>query len=196
MLPNPENTSELSSIPVKGLFTIPLRNNLLYDYEWGGVALNDTSQGLYYRLWKLSYNKLTYELSIKRADSSESTVLLTIQDITRVGLAFDFNMNPQIIYEVAGQTYFYWYDPALAAYTTIVIPDAKNACISLDDARDIAAGLNDILLVYQKETGLYYRRQRDRYQVEYFLTASIPENVKLHQVGMNNKMRFQFMFKG
>lgn len=195
MLPDLENTGLTSSMLVRGNFLLPLRNNTLYDYEWGGIALNDPSEGLYYRKWKLFYDKETGDVLLKRADQSEIHHILNQIDITNIGLAFDYNMNPQVVYVYDNRTFLYWYDTALAHYVTTEILDATNPCISLDDGRDIASAVNDVLLVYQKGDSLYFRRQRDRYNTEYFIYTGIPENVKLHQIGMTNKFRFQFFFK-
>lgn len=198
MLPDEEETGiELSSKTVRGTFLVPLRNNLLYDYEWGGVALNDVSQGLYYRRWRLFYKTDTNEILLKRSDQPEEIFILYETDVVRVGLAFDYNMNPQVLYVRNNTTYFRWFDTSQDQYVVTTIPDALNACVSLDDSRSVAAGKNDIILAYQKQgtTGLYYRMQRDRYQVEYQLADDVPENKALHQIGMTNKMRFQFMFK-
>lgn len=195
MLPDPESTGFISSRVVRGNFLLPLRNNLLYDYEWGGVALNDPSMGLTYRKWKLFYNKETGDLLLKRADQSNTHLVLNQLDITNVGLAFDYNMNPQVVYVYDNKTYFYWYDTAASGYVTTEILNAKNPCISLDDNRDVASNTNDIILAYQKDDGLYFRRQRDRYQTEYLAKLGIPENVNLHQIGLTDKFRFQFYFK-
>lgn len=195
MLPDPESTGFVSSMVVRGNFLLPLRNNLLYDYEWGGIGLNDPSAGLNYRKWKLFYNKETGDLFLKRADQDTTHLVLNQIGITNVGLSFDFNMNPQVVYVYNNKTYFYWYDTAASGYITTEIVGAKNPCISLDDNRDVAADTNDIILAYQKDTGLYFRRQRDRYQTEYLIYSDIPENVRLHQIGLTDKFRMQFYFK-
>ena len=197
MLPDEEETGVLLSTKViKGTFLVPLRNTALYDYEWGGVDINDVSKGLFYKLWRLKYNAATKEMILKRSDRPESIVVLEdLEEVTSIGLAFDFNMNPQVVYVITGVTYLYWYDTSEATYVTTTIPDAKNPCMSLDDSRDIAASKNDVILAYQKESDLYFRMQRDMYQVEYLLSDNVDANMRLHQVGMTNKNRFQFLFK-
>jgi hypothetical protein len=42
-------------------------------------------------------------------------------------------------------------------------------------------------------TSLYYRQQRDRYEVEYLLKTGL--NAKLVRVGMNKGYRLQFMLE-
>lgn len=39
--------------------------------------------------------------------------------------------------------------------------------------------------------GVWYRQQRDRYEIEYFV-GEVPDGLTLVQVGMNKKYRFQF----
>ena len=39
--------------------------------------------------------------------------------------------------------------------------------------------------------GVWYRQQRDRYEIEYFV-GEVPDELTLVQVGMNKKYRFQF----
>ena len=65
----------------------------------------------------------------------------------------------------------------------------------LDDKRQSATaqGNNDIILAYVRAGKLYYRQQRDRYEVEYLLAEEIPAKV-LTRIGMSKNYRLQFEF--
>lgn len=188
----PEN--KLSQKPLPSNLLVPLRQNLLEDYEWGGIALNDSSQGLKIVIWKCFYNENSNTICLKRVDSEEIHEILQIPNVTSIGLAFDQNMKPQICYVTNNSSRYYWYDSYITGYATLELETSKNICVSLDDNRPSQVLISDIILAYQRNNKLYFRQQRDRYQTEYILDS---ENItsQLWQIGMNFGNRFQFMFK-
>lgn len=183
----------LSSKPLPSNLLVPLRTSLLEDYEWGGVNINDSSQGLKVVIWKCFYDEDTSFICIKKIDSEEIFPILEVSSVTSLGLSFDQNMRVQLTYIENGMSKLYWYDPYISKATILEFPNCRNICLSLDDNRSTQTSVCDIIVAYQKDTKLYYRQQRDRYNIEYVLDSEVGGN--LWQIGMNSGNRFQFMFK-
>lgn len=185
----------LSSTAFQAQFRYPrnIPRRPLVSYEYGGVALNDASQGLRRRVWKMEYLDGDFILS---ADGVEAATVLSIDSVTEFDFTFDQNMRLAIAYEtvvggVGGGARFYWYDSTLSDYTTLELgSSATTPRCALDDNRDYQTSVSDIILAYVRAGTLYYREQRDRYTVE----RSLLENAGagLVQIGMNNLWRFQF----
>ncbi|WOE40658.1 hypothetical protein [Acinetobacter chinensis] len=120
----------------------------------------------------------------------EGVSVIQSTDISHHSFAFDQNMNPCIVYNKAGTTYCYWYDPVKGEQTTMEFDVyMESPQVSLDDHRH-QLGSSDIILSYTREDKLCYRQQRDRYQIEYILGDA--RNQKLTQIGMSKNNRFQF----
>lgn len=196
MIPTNASGSKISTtaVPSSFLDVAGGRESLLIDYEWGGTNLNDPDDGLMVKIWTLRYNRHTSELSVS-AEGSPTTVLFSRPNITEVALAFDQNMNPFVAFVQAGVSKFWWYDPTLPGmrFEESLIATAITPRCSLDDKRSTQFGNSDILLCYVRAGNLYYRQQRDRYLTEYLLKTGVQALV---DVGMNNKLRFQWLYKG
>ena len=172
------------------------RPSALVDYELGGRALNDASEGLQVHRWIAEYDPSNGHVSVS-APGYPQTTIFTALNVTELSLAFDQNMRPFVAFVQAGQAKFFWFDTVLGETRISDLPaDAKTPQCCLDDKRDTqtSQGANDIILAYLRGTGLYYRQQRDRYEVEYLLTAAAPGK-KLLRIGMNQGRRLQFEFE-
>lgn len=188
MLPD----SVLSSIPVPGTLLHPdnLVTSPLRDYELGGVALNDPSQGLKVQVWQCFVDG--DNIMIQAGDASPS-ILFTAAGTTEVALAFDQNMRPAVAFKQAGTVKLRWYDTLAAAQVITEYPGVDNARLAMDDKRPLQTAANDIIMAYTRDEGLYFRAQRDRFLVEYPLDPAIGAG-RLIRIGMNNVNRMQFEF--
>lgn len=168
----------------------------LVDYELGGRALNDPTEGLQVLTWK-GWATEAGDVYLE-APAVPATLIFSAPGITELSIAFDQNMRPFFAYVQNGLAKFRWYDTDLGAnrVTELHVDDRSPRCC-LDDKRDMQAsqGMNDIILAYVRYNALYYRQQRDRYEVEYQLTSVIPGK-RFLRVGMNQVLRLQFMFEG
>lgn len=182
--------SKLSSKVVAAAFLTPLRNSSDIDYEWGGVKLRDTSQGLLKYLWRSEYS----DGALKLYNGVDAPVtVLRSAGITHHSFAFDQNMNLCVIYNKAGVTYYYWYDPIEGKQTTMSFDDyMEYPQVSLDDHRQHQLGVSDIIMSYIREYKLYYRLQRERYLQEHFLEDT--PQMKLMQIGMTKNLRFRWRY--
>lgn len=187
-----------SSRPIYGAFLVPDKTDELVDYEQGGVDLLDTSQGLQVKLWMCYYK----DGWIKITSDNITHNLAQVDHVKHLSLAFDFNMHPAVTYTVEviegnskyQETYLYWYDTAQAQQvTTKYGRDYQNPQLSLDDHRLVQSANADIILAYIKNNNLYYRQQRDRFLVERLLQENIDPHLKLKQIGLSTKNRFEFL---
>lgn len=154
----------------------------------GGVALNDPSQGLSVQTW---YLRADGGFAYIRADSVAETLLFSVAGtITEASLAFDQNMRPFVAFVEDGVAKFRWFDSTLGAQTISTLPGGcSNPRCTLDDNRLTQTNTSDIILAYVRAGSLYFRAQRDRYEVEYFLRSGVAQ---LRSVAMNKRLRLQF----
>jgi hypothetical protein len=183
----------LSSVPVPAEFLEPddLETSSLVDYEFGGVALNDASQGLRVRTWRLRL--VGNDIRIN-ADNVPEVTLFTRNGITELSLAFDQNMRPYVAFVQNGQAILRWYDTLAQQQVFLDLdPATVTPRLCLDDKRPLQVGGSDVILAYVLNGNLYFRAQRDRFEVEYLLQADV--GGKLIRIGMNQKYRLQFLLE-
>lgn len=170
--------------------------NEFIDYELGGRALNDASEGLQVHTWTASFDSISAGNVSLAAPGFPETVIFTAPGITEISLAFDQNMRPFFAYVQDGQAKFRWYDTVVGTnvITNLNVADQWPRCC-MDDKRDMqtSQGTNDIILAYVRAGNLYYRQQRDRFEVEYLLYTGVVG--RLVRVGKNIFNRLQFMFE-
>jgi hypothetical protein len=192
-LPN----NSLSDIGVMSTFLQPDalgRSDSLVDYEKGGIALNDPSQGLMVQDWRVRALNASSEIRVSAAPYDVEVAILSASNITEVSLAFDQNMRPSVAYIEDGQAKLYWYDSvAEASIVTILAADVTSVFLTLDDKRAVGALLNynDVLLFYVRSGNLYYRQQRDRFAIERLLALLPIPNLRLRKCGMATGLRVQ-----
>ena len=188
MLPD----NQLSSTAIAGGFLVDAAIDMV-DYERGGIALNDPSQGLNVQTWMAFYEGGA--IKVKPLNGVASNVL-TVAGVTELSLAFDQNMRPVVAYVAASAAYLYWYDASATAYvTTTLAVGVTNPRVSLDDARKSQVSSSDVILAYLRDGQLCMRVQRDRYTVEYVLASVLQSGAILRQIGMSDGLRFQFLIE-
>ncbi len=164
----------------------------LVDYETGGVALDDASQGLQIKVWRAWIE--ADKIYIDAADAAPIEAYAGTL-ITEVSLAFDQNMRHALALVDEEEAKLNWYDTTIPGRVTLTFAGAISPRICMDDKRDMAAGVNDIILAYIKDGKLCYRQQRDRFLTEYELyDLSGHGDLRLARFGMGNTLRLQFEF--
>lgn len=157
------------------------------DYELGGIALRDPTQGLEVQVWTCEVqgnNVILY------AENVEPTIAFTRSGVTEVSLAFDQNMNPFIAFVENGDAKFWWYDTVAVAQVFTNLTGGVSPRAALDDKRKLQTGRSDIILGYVKDNDLCMRVQRDRFTIEYVLKTEVDAIIR--RMGMNRGNRFQF----
>lgn len=187
----------LSDAPAAADFLPPddrVRGSLLVDYEMGGAAIGDPSQGLRVQAWEGRVDAGAIQV---RPDGSGSWSTVTNDTgITEIAIAFDQNMRPTVAYVAGGVAKMYWYDPVAAAYVTVSYGTVTSPVVTLDDKRPLQVGLNDVLLFYLSGGRVKHRRQRDRFTIEYDLADVPAGSTRITRWGMNEVNRVQLEFGG
>jgi len=172
--------------------------DLFTDYEMGGIALNDGSQGTEVQVWKLTYESdalsPTYGDFVLTPESYGSpTVIFNIPDVKEIGLAFNQNMDPFITYLLKdGACKYYYYDSLATAMVTAVLPaGSRSPACCLDDHHWMQTGTSDTILGYIRSGTVYYRQQRDRFLTERALGTGVGD-ARLYRVGMQDNFRLKF----
>lgn len=160
------------------------------DYERGGVALNDSSQGLDVATWHIALDESDAML---RKEDGAAVKLFSRVGADNIGLAFDQNMRPVVSFSQAGSIYIWWFDPVQGAVVFTNLTTGENPRITLDDHRMQQVGNSDVILAYQRGQALYYRQQRERFSVERLLSSDSVD--ALDAIGMSTQWRLQLRFR-
>lgn len=156
------------------------------DVVMGGIALNDPSQGRNYKEWVVSYS--TGIISVG-ANGGAIDFTLTVANVLSVSLAFDNNMAVVLGYMLSDGAYVYYYDSIIKDFITKHIVDATSCRVCIDDLRQFNESRSDVIFGYTKAGNLYWRQQRDRYDVERLVGATTRI---LTRMGPNVGNRLQF----
>lgn len=185
----PENRA--STKPVSGLLVVPdsYLVNDLHDFEQGGIALNDPSQGLEYQTWECFYRET--DVVVKPASGPE-TVLFSIAGITALSMCFDQNMRPLVAFEREGQVWLWWWDSFTSSRRTDSFGPGRCPRATMDDKRRSQAAASDIIFAYIRDEVLCYRQQRDRFQTERVLRSGVNKMTRLKNVAMGMNWRLIF----
>ena len=181
----PSNT--LSSTSVPSDFITPLRNDSLIDYEWGGVDIHNSSEGLSKVLWKCFYENG----SIKLGHDDQVQTVLNVENVTALSLGFDLSMRPIIAYLTDEYCYLWWYDTSISKQVTTNLGNSiAFPQLSLDERRSVQSSNADVILTYIRNGKMYMRIQRERFQTEYKITSA----KRLIQIGSMKNSRFGFAY--
>lgn len=187
MLPN----DTYSSIPLPSLFLDPddRVSTPLVDYELGGVALLDASQGLMVKVWRCWLEQYNVWL---QGEGDVPILLFQEIGLSEIALCFDQNMRWSVAYIQDGILKLRWYDSFVSAYVTSIFDAARTPKMALDDKRAMQLDTSDMILAYMRGSALYYRQQRDRFSVERVLRSDLYTTTRLKNIGMGKSLRLQF----
>lgn len=186
MLPDNELSSIMLSSPIIG----GRKNTIsgILDYENGGIALNDTSEGLDYQIWTGTLLDGNITLT---SPTTAAEVIYSGELITEFSFTFDQNMAPVIAFIQDDIAKLRWYDSTESDFVITVIGlGNKTPKVFLDDKRSFNVGSSDVILGYITDGILYMRIQSDRYEIEYELASTC---YTLNKIGMGTNLRVQFI---
>lgn len=192
----PQNRLSTTTMPAPLLFPDNvIRQDELQDFELGGIALQDPSQGLMVQAWRGTITEAGV-CTLTPLTTGSPTVIFTETYAPPVefSFSFDLNMRYTAVVRFADNTLkMRWYDTAIPGYTVTTYTAIQSAMLSLDDKRPTMSSVADILFTYIKtDNKLYYRQQRDRYLTERVLDSGLPSNLRLTQFGMGRNLRMQW----
>lgn len=193
----PQNV--LSTSPQLGTLLSPremrLASDLLLDYELGGIALNDSSQGLEVQTWTCNCDGHNFVIT-SPSDPAGTNILTVSGNVVDMSFTFDQNMRQFVAYTLDdGTSWFYWFDTVGSAFVTTQLPAGSvSPRCTLDDKRPPNILSSDIILAYVNQTAqsMYFRQQRDRYSIEYTLTDYANSTSRLINIGLSTVNRMQF----
>jgi len=183
-LPN----NRLTAIDTRPSFRVPdhIVKLPLTDYEIGGVAPQNNTEGNNSYEWKASYSDP--EVRLAREPFCNHIVVLNAPGITELSFTFDQNMRHILAFMQNGVCKLHWFDTQTNSYTTTSYSGAFSPKVALDDKRTPSNTINDVLFFYLKEGNLCYRQQRERFATERVLTATDAPGIR--RVGMSTNLRF------
>ena len=151
----------------------------------GGVALNDPTKGRLYKPWRVSYDSG----SIYVFDGATVAMSLVANDVTSVSMAFDNNMSVTLAWTTSDGASLYYFDTTSEEYQTVFYPGITSCRLAVDDPRDFYESASDIIFGYTSMGALYYRMQRDRYDIPYKIADT---DKFLRRMGPTTVSRLQF----
>ena len=166
----------LSTTVVEDVYLPP--EGTITDYytsrEAGPIAIEDTSEGLLYQTWILTYDKPTGDFIVTPTITGSPSTIITVADVKYVSFTFDQTGRVIIAYSTSVSSFLYWYDTGVGqTVTTDLGSDVLGPTIYLDDKRYTQSAPSDMLLWYTKEEigggtfELFMLLQRERYLIEY-----------------------------
>jgi hypothetical protein len=173
--------------PIQGSFRPP--NDLDYDplhqIVWGGQAIGDGTKGRLVKYWEVAL--VTEGITVRPVNGPIAFTLtgLDISQITSVSLAFDSNMGLAIAYTVSTGANLYYFDSLSSQYTTRFFADINSCRLCVDDARDFYSSASDVIFAYTRVGNVYWRQQRDRYNIERLIGASPNKLIRIGQTFVN-----------
>lgn len=131
-----------------------------------------------------------------RADNNEDLDIALVGKITMLDASYDQLNRLWCAYIEDGQGKLFWYDAALADYTTFEFSLCDTVFLFMDDVRYYvpATSSSTVFLIYVRDQVIYYRLQSDRFLVEYHLGDLVDGEVVV-SAGMNEKYRLQIVIE-
>lgn len=173
---------------------LPPRNRnskLRESWELGGIGLSDPSEDFKY-FWRGFISGKS--ISLERQGQVPVKVVQFSGVVSEISFSFDQNMKPVVAFVEDGVSKLNYYDTVLQREVTKTFEGIRNPKVSLDDKRRMAASYNDVILAYLKGDSLFYRLQRERYEIEH-LVSEVSRGSSLAQIGMTEDRRFLFHIK-
>lgn len=159
----------------------------------GGVDIGDTTQGITNYVWQAWTDGAA--IYLQRTDSTRPDRVLTDKSITSVSVAFTRDMDLVIAYQ-SGIDSKLWVgrNGSLVGSIVASIRGSKDPMVALDDNRYATDITSDVIFAYIRESVLYCRYQRDRYEVERELQV-LDSDTSLYRIGMGRNERFLFLLQ-
>lgn len=158
----------------------------LYQIATGALELGDGNGGREQQLWEVAY--VGGEARIAKVGEAYELAIPLVGVLT-ISLAFDANMGEVLAYATASGCSLRFFNSVTSLYETLEIAGASSCRVVVDDPREFAEAASDVIFGYVKSGSLYYRQQRDRYEVEYLIGEASGDLIAM---GMNLLNRLQF----
>lgn len=130
------------------------------------------------------------------ANNGEDLDIALLGKTTMLDASYDQLNRLWCAYIELGLGKLYWYDAALADYTTFEFGECDTVFLFMDDVRYYvpATSSSAVLLIYVRDQTIYYRTQTERFLEEYTL-GQLTEGEVVKGAGMNEKYRIQLVIE-
>ena len=155
----------------------------------GPIAIQNTSKGLMAKIWTASYNSVTGSVTLQ-----DGTNLFTDVSLKELSLTFNQSGNPFVAFRSATRIKIWWYDPLLSTYTIKDVATGDQPFCYLDERRPEFSANSDVFLLYHRGGEIFYRLQRDRFDVEYSTGIIGGTDIVIECFGMAKNNRLQIKY--
>lgn len=134
---------------------------------YGGIDLNDSSSGLNYQLWDISY--VNNQVIVTSRLNNKQYIIYEIENATDISVVFDQNMNPWCLYQKEEQYYLYWYNVTINQYSLTLFENIVTPFMFMDLIGSIFSDQSSINIFYIKDGKIYCTQQSSRFTVQNLL---------------------------
>lgn len=134
---------------------------------YGGIDLNDSSFGLNYQLWDISY--VNNQVIVTSRLNNKQYIIYEIENATDISVVFDQNMNPWCLYQKEEQYYLYWYNVTINQYSLTLFENIVTPFMFMDLIGSIFSDQSSINIFYIKDGKIYCTQQSSRFTVQNLL---------------------------
>lgn len=133
----------------------------------------------------------------RKVGASSWSPIITVTGMSlNVSFTFDQLMRPMLSYQtgsglnrVARTAYLYWYDTTLSSFQTVSVANAISPLLTFDYPFDSSMSFAEASWWYIRAGNICYRKQSDRFTIEYVFAAKPSNMAILATVGMGRNFR-------
>lgn len=172
----------------------------LTTYEAGPYDVEDTTKGILYQTWRLTWDMGTGDFTLYAETEGWSYVIGNSFDVVSASFTFDKAGRVTFAWTNSVSSYLYWYDTGQGQTVTDDIGnDIFTPTVYLDDKRNTQNQANDMLLWYTKSDGagkynLYMKIQRERFLIEHEMATGL-DAYYIIACGMHKGLRVQLQLR-
>lgn len=180
----------LTPNPMQGtfLYTVRAERDQLIDFEQGGIALNDGSQGTDVQLWSGIYLDGGFQLS---APTVPPTIVYSTPNVTRFAFSFDQNMQPVLAWQDPSGAHVRFYANTGHFQIQDLEAGAVNVCMSADSNNPLDVNIRNVILAYNVGDSLNARVQVESYADAHVLDGAFPYAMTACGPGTDYRYRYR-----
>jgi hypothetical protein len=145
------------------------QSNNPFELELGPLELNQSANHLAKQWWL--FEEVGGDVFIDKIYGSvraaAATYLFTSGPVTSLSATFDQLGKPLVFYDTGTELRLWWYDPTQEDHVTSVFGVGSDPFATFDIRYSPSNQGSDAMLFYIRDKAIFYRQQRDRYEVEY-----------------------------
>lgn len=180
----PYNTLVLTDRYTRLVEPESLKKTGLVDYEKGGVALGDSSEGLNKYNWELNVVSNTKAM-LHREGITPIQVFTYPSKPLDVAFCFDQSMNVVLAWQDSEfNLYLRRYNSATNSFQVLNLGIGKCPRLTLDEKRSEFISNSDVILAYITNKSLVYRVQREGFNTIHVVEEEMLASQRLARIGV------------